>query len=165
MDEALQNRCVKCPTCGDVFTVGRGLALAEGAEAPCPVPAAVSPGEDRGWAERRIAERANTVSIRILYEATLREFPVKDITPNSIGVYHLGWRFELGRSIHFDLIEGYKFLLKGLTAKVVRIDDEAIGALFENVPEGDLLPIYQAALTRDAAAGTVLDAPDDDFGE
>ena len=147
MNEELLNRHVKCPACGEVFTIQRGLAEA-GSD-----PAAVDriPGRDR-----RCTSRAATVSIRILHEDSLREFPVKDITPRGLGIYHLGWRFELGRVILFDLIEGYKFLLKGLAAKVVRIDDEAIGCVFENVSEEEITPIYQTALTQKVVGGKIL---------
>ncbi|AGW15188.1 PilZ domain-containing protein [Megalodesulfovibrio gigas] len=152
MSEELLNRHVKCPTCGDLFTIQRGLAEAGGDLA------AVDgiPGSDR-----RRTSRAPTVSIRILHEDSLREFPVKDITPKGLGILHLGWRFELGRVILFDLIEGYKFLLKGLAAKVVRIDDEAIGCVFENVAEEEITPIYHAALTKKVVSGKILLHDDD----
>ncbi len=140
MDDELLQRCVKCPSCGDVFTVKRGMGLAEGAQ-HC--------AESTIDLDRRDAGRANTVSIRILHEDTLREFPVKDISLTSIGIYHLGWLFEIGRVINFDLIEGYKFLMKGIKAKVVRVDDEAIGCVFDNVSHEDIAPIYQAALSRE----------------
>lgn len=153
VDELL-SRSVKCPTCGEVFTVRRGLQAMEGVLEPV---AEKVPGHDR-----RCNCRAATVSIRILHEDSLREFPVKDITPRSIGIYHLGWRFELGRIILFDLIEGYKFLLKGLAAKVVRIDDETIGCLFENVAEAEIEPIYHAALTKTAGSGKILLHEQDD---
>lgn len=148
MDDELLKRCVKCPSCGDVFTVKRGILQATADETNCPDHA-------QAEAERRNTGRAHTVSIRILHEDTLREFPVKDISTTSIGIYHLGWRFEVGSLIQFDIIEGYKFLLKGVKAKILRIDDEAIGGVFENVTPDDIAPIYAAALTRETAAGTM----------
>lgn len=150
MADELQGRCVKCPTCGDMFTIKRGLALAGTAADACPV-------DNEEEDERRRNDRANTISIRILLEDSLREFPVKDISTTSLGIFHLGWRFDMGRVITFDLIEGYKIILKGVKAKVMRTDDETVGCVIINIEPGVMEPIYHAAV-RNAGARLIEDS-------
>ncbi len=125
------SRTVRCPNCGDIFTIKVGLMEASRAALGA-----------QGQAERRIEPRVQPMAVRILLEESLRELPVHDLSHQGLGIEHLGWRFEKGQFITFDLIQGYRIILKGVRGKVVRVDDELIGVTLLNVTREQIDDVY-----------------------
>lgn len=88
--------------------------------------------------DRRRESRLPAVNIRVLLDESLRELPVRDVTSAGMGVEHMGWRFDIGKRLHFDVIDGYRIMFKGVTAAVVRVDPEVIGLRFEAMENDDV---------------------------
>ncbi|MFW5734500.1 MAG: PilZ domain-containing protein [Oceanidesulfovibrio sp.] len=126
-----ENSNVRCPTCGDIFTVKIGLMEASRAARA-----------ERGEIDRRGEPRVLPLAVRILLEESLRELPVHDLTHQGLGIEHLGWRFEKGQYITFDLIQGYRIILKGVRGEVVRVDNTLIGVTFLNVIREQMDEVY-----------------------
>lgn len=124
-------RNVRCPTCGDIFTVQVGLAEISRA--------ALS---GKGQSNRRIDARVQPLAVRILLDENLRELPVRDMSHYGLGIEHLGWRFEKGQHITFDLIQGYRIILKSVRAEVQRMDHEIIGVTYINVTREQMDEVY-----------------------
>ncbi|QJT07893.1 hypothetical protein [Oceanidesulfovibrio marinus] len=124
-------RNVRCPTCGDIFTVQLGLAEASRA--------ALS---GKGQSNRRIDARVQPLAVRILLDENLRELPVRDMSHYGLGIEHLGWKFDKGQYITFDLIQGYRIILKGVRAEVQRMDLEVMGVTYINVTREQMDAVY-----------------------
>ncbi len=141
MSDEATKQCVKCPNCGNNFSVEAGLneAASWREETRC-----LEPSGD----ERRHEDRVAPIAVRILLEDTLRELPVRDLSTRSIGIEHLGWRFEVGAHITFDIIQGYKIIYKGVRAEVRRMDDDVVGARFSNIAEEDIEPLTHVVSGR-----------------
>lgn len=116
MSDSFEGKNVRCPNCGDIFTIRRGLQLA-----------------DRVERDRRRSERIPALNIRILLEDSLREYPVMEMSAVGLGFDNQGWRFAPDTLLTFDLIEDYQIILKGVKAKVVRINDPKVGCDLLNV--------------------------------
>jgi len=111
-DDKLLKCSVKCPTCGDIFLVERGLRLA------------------KQNSERRSEERLPAMRMQMILDDTLREFEVRDISSKGVGFVHGGWRFELGQRLVFDLLRDYEPVLAAAQAQVVRVDPIVVGCVF-----------------------------------
>ena len=127
--EDFKTRCVKCPTCGDVFTIERGLRYH---------------GDET--LDRRVAERVEPYSMRILLEENLREFPVVDLSEQGIGIKHKGWHFDLGQTLIFDIIQDYRIRMKNVKAQVVRSDEAMVGCNIIDADSGTLKDICATAV-------------------
>ena len=85
--------------------------------------------------DRRKEVRYPALNIEISLDDSLRELPVTNMSFSGIGIEHLGWRFQKDQIITFDVVAGYRILLKSVQAKVVRLDNRTIGCIFTNLAQ------------------------------
>lgn len=78
--------------------------------------------------------RLSPPGLNVLLIPSLHEFRVREISAHDIRIEHEGWRFDPGALLKFDMIGGYKVLLKNVKARVTSVHGGEMSCRFENVP-------------------------------
>jgi hypothetical protein len=104
--------------------------------------------------ERRLGPRLPSGELHLALTPGQRRLPVLNVGCRGLGVRHEGWPFPVGEHLRVHLYLADKLMIKNLRVRVVRIDEQALGCVYENLGLIEAGKLFRLATLLRSRSGT-----------
>lgn len=83
--------------------------------------------------ERRLGPRLPSEELRLALTPDQKRLSVMNVGCRGLGVRRDGWAFPVGERLRVDLFLEDRLMIKNLRVRVVRIDEDSLGCVYDNL--------------------------------